>query len=49
MSDESKTKRIPSAPLQYFSQDSLNLGYPPKSHSLIYTPPFLIFLILNPK
>ncbi len=48
MSTESATKIIQSVFLQYFSQDSRNLGYPPRSHIFIPTLPFLISFKLNP-
>ena len=39
-----QTNIIALAFLQYFSQDSLNLAYPPRSQSFNYTLPFFIYL-----
>jgi len=48
MSTESTTKIMQSVFLQYFSQDSLNFGYPPRSHIFMPTLPFLISFKLKP-
>jgi hypothetical protein len=47
-STASTTYIITSDYLQYFSQDSLNRCYPPKSQTFNYTFPFFILLKLNP-
>lgn len=48
LSAESTTKIMQSAVEQYFSQDSRNLLWPPKSQNLKVTLPFFTYLIFTP-